>query len=70
MATTGKIAMQISALVVVFIFGIATGVMLVQNNPRQPNLENLQTTVKKHDGGEAVKDVKTPCPAECKEVVK
>ena len=70
MATTGKIAMQISALVIVFIFGIATGVMLVQNNPRQPNLENLQTTVKKHDDGEAVKEVKTPCPAECKESVK
>lgn len=42
MANTTKIVTQTLAALAIFIFGIATGVMLMQANPRNPNLSWLK----------------------------
>lgn len=47
--TPGKLALQILALIIVYIFGIATGVMLMQRDPHEPDLVHLQTPIKKEE---------------------
>lgn len=49
-AKTTKIVLGILALLITFIIGVATGVMLMQVNPRQPNLTLLESLQKKSVG--------------------
>ncbi len=63
MSRPAKVTAQLLAAVFIFIVGMATGVMLMQVNPRDPNLAQLVSLAKKSGDHSEVHDHPMPeCP--------